>query len=660
MYHFSLSLTTILVGATVALVQPFAMAKSKSEVADIAKAVTVEIKLKSNPQAVGSGIIIGREASLDGNRKGDLYTIVTNRHVICGSTTCDSDQIANGEVYSLSLVNGSNDSPPKQYQVTLSNIKFLGDNSDILDLAIIQFRSNRNYAVAKVATPGSLKIGNDVYTAGFPFAQRGLNFGRGKAIAVVNKRLTGDSGGYTIIYNAPTLPGMSGGGVFNENGQLVAIHGIGDRYKENTDTENKSRIGNKIGFNRGIPIHWLIQSLGALGIKPTGSSVTIGRLDTRSQAPASADEHFITGFNKYADPGDNVLAGKRQAIQEFSKGIRLNSKYEPAYFMRAITYEQVKEVQLALTDYNQSILLNPTNPSAYHNRALLKQTNLNDVQGALADYNQTILLDSNNAAAYNNRAFLKVNQLNDVQGALADYNQAISLNPKSSELYVNRAILKQVNLTNIQGALADYDKAISLNPNNFEAYNNRGVLAENLQRDAKKALADYNQAIIINPQYAEAYYNRASLKKNSLYDLPGALSDYNQAIIVNPKYDKAYYNRAILKNDMDDIKGAVADYSQAIVMNPKYAKAYCNRGILKYYKLNDIQGGLADFDQAILLDPKYAEAYYNRALLKKKKLNDHPGAIQDFRQAARLFREQGRTQNSQLAIKNLQLLGAIE
>jgi tetratricopeptide (TPR) repeat protein/V8-like Glu-specific endopeptidase len=652
MYRSPPFLTAALVGTIVSLVQPSAIAKSKSEIAAIAKAVTVEIKLKSNPQAVGSGVIIARQ--------GDLYTIVTNRHVVCGSTACDRDKIARGEVYKLGLADSATGSPAsQQYQVTDSNIKFLGNDSGILDLAIIQFRSSRNYVVSKVATTG-LKINNDVYTAGFPFSQPGLNFGNGKAIAVVNKRLTGDNGGYTIIYNAPTLPGMSGGGVFNENGQLVAIHGVGDRYKENTDTANKSRIGSKIGFNRGIPIYWLIQGLAGLGIKPEGSSVTVDRLDARSQAPASADEYFITGFNKYVDPGDNVLAGKQQAIREFSKGIQLNSQYEPAYFMRALTYTQVKEFRLALVDYDRAISLNPRNAPAYSNRAVLKQVNLNDIRGALADYNQTILLDPKNVAAYNNRAFLKANQLNDIQGALSDYNQAILLDPKNSILYFNRAILKQVNLNDIQGALTDYDDAITLNPNDFEAYNNRGALLYSPVEDVKRALADYNQAIIINPKYAEAYYNRASLKKNSLYDLPGALSDYSQAIRANPRYDKAYYNRAILKSDMDDIKGAVADYSQAIVINPKYAKAYCNRGILKYYKLNDIQGGLVDFDQAILLDPKYAEAYYNRALLKKKKPNDRPGAIQDFRQAARLFREQGQTKNSQLAVKNLQLLGATE
>jgi tetratricopeptide (TPR) repeat protein len=82
--------------------------------------------------------------------------------------------------------------------------------------------------------------------------------------------------------------------------------------------------------------------------------------------------------------------------------------------------------------------------------------------------------------------------------------------------------------------------------------------------------------------------------------------------------------------------------------------------LLKADKLNDLQGALSDYNQAILINPKFSEAYYNRALLKADKLNDRSGAIQDFRQAAKLFREQGNTQNYQLAIEALRQLGAAE
>jgi S1-C subfamily serine protease len=165
MYRSSLFLAAALVGTNMALVQPIAAAKSASEVEAIAKAVTVEIRLRKT-DTVGSGVII--------DRKGDLYTIATNAHVVCGNQRCS--KLPSGENYSLGLADG------QQYQVKGLSIRLLGND---LDLAIIQFRSNLNYAVAKVSAPESLKTDDKVYTAGFPFEQPDFTFGEGKAIAVV-------------------------------------------------------------------------------------------------------------------------------------------------------------------------------------------------------------------------------------------------------------------------------------------------------------------------------------------------------------------------------------------------------------------------------------------------------------------------------------------
>jgi tetratricopeptide (TPR) repeat protein/V8-like Glu-specific endopeptidase len=641
MHISSLFLTAALVGTNVALIQPVAVAKSASEIRSIAKAVTVEIKLKQNG-SIGSGVII--------SKKGDLYTLVTNRHVVCGKSNCQ--KVSESEVYSLGLFDG------QKYQVRKSAIKLLGSD---LDLAIIQFRSSRNYVVAKLATPESLKVGDDIYTAGFPLEQPGFSFDDGEAISVVNKRLTGDSGGYTIIYNALTLPGMSGGGVFNGSGQLVAIHGVGDQYRENTQVENKSQVGSKIGYNRGIPVRWLVQNLAEVGINLGTASSLPGIRAARSQVPTTADEYFIAGFNKFVEPGDDVITGKKQAIQELSRAIRLNPKYQYAYFMRASVYEQVKEFQKSLTDFNQSISINPKYSEAYKNRAILKADKLNDIQGALSDFNQAISINPEYFSAYYNRAILKKNKLNDIRGALTDYNQAISINPKYSKPYNNRAILKTDKLNDIRGALSDFSQAISINPEYSEAYYNRAILKTDKLNDIQGALSDFSQAISINPEYSEAYYNRAILKKNKLNDIQGALTDYNQVISINPKDSNAYINRAILKkNKLNDIRGALSDFSQAISINPKDSNAYYNRAILKTDKLNDIQGALSDFNQAISINLKDSEAYYSRAILKAIKLNDKPGAIQDFRQAAQLYREQGKTEYLKDAINQLKDLGATE
>jgi tetratricopeptide (TPR) repeat protein len=607
--------SSLLFGAIAAVVcfAPGAMALSPAEVEQRAKTVSVEMLT-----GVGSGVII--------HRQGDLYTVITNRHVVC---KVRPERCTDRDIYSSYRLKTSDG---RIYQVARSNIKLLKDDAGkFLDLAIVQFRSNRSYSVAQVAEPGSLKVDDDVYTAGFPRGQ-GWLFGAGQAQAVVNKRLVGDGGGYTVVYNAETLPGMSGGGAFDNNGRLVAVHGYGDRFTENTQAEEvasdiaKEEVKSKIGYNRGIPVRWVVQGLGELGIlvgnRQPLSQIRIGN----PTVAATADEFFIAGFNKFVDPGQDFQVGRRDAVAQLNRAVVLNPRYTTAYFLRAIA-----------------------------------KNLLNDPQGALADYNQAISLNPKLATAYNNRGLLKKNLLNDSQGALADYNQAISLNPQDANVYNNRGILKYEKLNDPQGALADYNQAISLNPQDAAAYINRGNLKKNLLNDSQRALADYNQAISLNPKLAGAYNNRGSLKYEKLNDHQGALADYNQSVFLNPKFAAAYYNRGLLKkNKLNDPQGALADYNQAISLNPQDANAYNNRGLLKYEKLNDTQGALADYNQAISLNPKLAEAYGNRGFLKVQKLNDTPGAIDDFRTAAKLFRAQGQTQSLQIVLEQLRVLGATE
>jgi S1-C subfamily serine protease len=329
----ALGWTALLVMTPLALVQTVA-AKSAREVEQIAKASTVSIKLQ-NIDRVGSGIII--------HRQGNLYTLVTNRHVICGEPSCNN--VSKTEVHNLNTADG------QKYQANQAAIKLLGNE---VDLAIVQFRSDRTYPVVKVGS--GLQATDTVFTAGFPLEGQEFTLGEGKVIAAVNKRLQGDKGGYSIIYDALTLPGMSGGGVFNDKGELVAIHGIGDRYTAGTDTEADWRIGDKLGFNRGIPVRWLVQGLGSLGINI--NRATLSEI-SKPVAPNKADEYFIAGFNKFVDPGEQVSAGKKQALQYFTKSIQLNSRYTYAYLLRGLVYLQTQEYKLSLADFDQAIALNP-------------------------------------------------------------------------------------------------------------------------------------------------------------------------------------------------------------------------------------------------------------------------------------------------------------
>jgi hypothetical protein len=359
--------SSLILGTVTALVSfaPAAAAKSPAEIEQIAKAVSVEIQV-AGVDRVGSGSII--------HRQGNLYTLITNRHVACGSRSC---KLPGQGTYNLRTFDG------QSYRVPVTGVKLVGKD---LDLAIIQFRSNRSYSVAQVAEPGSLEAGNAVYTAGFPKGQ-GFLFGSGEAQAVVNRRLAGDGGGYTVVYDAETLPGMSGGGAFDKNGRLVAVHGVGDRYTENTQAEVeqsnkvKAEVNSKIGINRGIPVRWVVQGLSSRGIL-LGEGKPLNRTGT-DKAAATADEFFIAGFNKLVGADGDFRAEKREAVAQFSRAVDLNPRYVIAYFMRAFARDQLNDPEGALADFNKVISLNPRYVLAYNNRGVLKHFQLNDPEGAL-------------------------------------------------------------------------------------------------------------------------------------------------------------------------------------------------------------------------------------------------------------------------------------
>jgi tetratricopeptide (TPR) repeat protein len=652
---------TVFLATAVALVwADGAIAKSAAEVESIARATVVEIKLQKSP-SVGSGVMI--------QRQGDLYTLVTNRHVVCGRGLCSKPN--SSEKYTLTTGDG------QKRQVSATAVKMLGKD---LDLAIIQFRSSQAYPVAKFATK-NLNIQDPVYTAGYPLERPGFAFGSGKAIAIGQKRLREDGGGYTIIYNAATLPGMSGGGVFDGNGELVAIHGQGDRYRPNTELNDKLKASSKIGYNRGIPVSWLLRELPASGGKPAVISPGSNN--------STADDHFIAGFNLFVEPGDDFKKGKQEAINEFTQAIRLRPKYLYAYFARAYVYDQLEQYTKAIEDYNQVVAIDPqyteaylnrgaikyqqlgdiqgaladynraietdtTDASAYFNRAALKERELNDFQGALVDYNKAIQLDPKFVHGYNNRGYLKYSQLNDLPGALADYNQAIAVSPEFADAYVNRSVLKADRLNDAQGALDDVNRAIELRPNNAVAWNNRGLIQASLFDKYPAALNDYNKSIQIDPKYAIAYLNRGNLKKNILNDYPGALADYNRCIELDPKSPKAYSARGKLKGEqLQDYPGAVADFDRAIALNPRSSDLYYNRGLIQAGRLGDFDRALANFDKAIETDPQSAQAYWARGLIRYTIKNERTAAIADVRQAAKLARAQGNKKVLQAALGTL-------
>jgi len=206
-------------------------------VQDSLEKTTVQINTQDDISPGGSGVII--------DKKGKTYTVLTANHVVCDAiigrkkVTCSTDI-----TYTIRTHIGK-DYPIKDRQVLQKN-----DNDP--DLATVTFEAEENYR--------------------------------------------GENNGYTLVYDAATKTGNSGGPVFDNSGKVIGIHGQGDRDKSDPrgsetivkrkpiipvkkpafrQKETGASAEGKTGFNAAIPINTFYSLTGQKPPIITGTSPVI-------------------------------------------------------------------------------------------------------------------------------------------------------------------------------------------------------------------------------------------------------------------------------------------------------------------------------------------------------------------------------------------------
>jgi len=180
---------TVFLGATIVIVQP-------QVVAGLTESDAFQITVRIDGANTGSGVIIDRQEN--------SYTVLTNWHVV--------EETGN---YTIETYDRNT------YQVNKSTIKRLGN----LDLAEVQFTSNQNYRKANLYFY-RLNARIRVYVSGWANPDP-VSIKRQYVLIPqeITRIVEKPKDEYSLVFNTPTIAGMSGGPILDEQGRLVGIHG---------------------------------------------------------------------------------------------------------------------------------------------------------------------------------------------------------------------------------------------------------------------------------------------------------------------------------------------------------------------------------------------------------------------------------------------------
>jgi tetratricopeptide (TPR) repeat protein len=198
---------------------------------------------------------------------------------------------------------------------------------------------------------------------------------------------------------------------------------------------------------------------------------------------------------------DNAIADYIEA-RRMSPDLDVDPDYAQALFDRGQTlFDQTlfdrKEVDRALSDFDEAIRLNPKFARPYNARGVIYLAQ-EQYDRAEADFNEAIRLAPDYCGAYKFRGMIFCDK-KEYGPALEDFNKAIELSPDFADAFVERGIVYRLQNKHDK-AIEDFTKAISLEPDNPNAFFERCITYIRI-KDPESAIADFAKILQIDPDY---------------------------------------------------------------------------------------------------------------------------------------------------------------
>lgn len=297
-HHLAAILTgTAVVSAIVITMPSAARALPGTQVNDIAREVTVLIR---GERGQGSGVII--------QRNGNTYSVLTANHVVSQK---DDFRLVTAD--------------KQPHKIDYAKVRRVPG----VDLAIVEFTSDKSYAVARMGTSKTSE-GQDVYVSGWPSngavgKEAGGELIRQFTTGSISGFLPKPLNGYSMIYTNVTRAGMSGCPVLDTAGRVVGIHGMGDKedvvqLRESGASRDVVTMASKLksGFNYAVPITVFLKKANSVGISSNALQID------QSPPPMAGAPYVASGQPDPRDKIDNLQATLKTLsdVKKTADGVR--------------------------------------------------------------------------------------------------------------------------------------------------------------------------------------------------------------------------------------------------------------------------------------------------------------------------------------------------
>lgn len=471
---------------------------------------------------------------------------------------------SDGEPYTVSLP-GGRELPFKRYL-------FRDAPNDLTALEV----EGSGLPYAELGEPEKVAVGASVVAIGNP---RGLE--NTISPGIISGRRPFPDGTYQLQTTAPISPGSSGGGLFDQEGRLLAI--------------TVSYLGDSQNLNFAVPV-----SLADL--------TSVRGLDARIAAQPDKVEAYLERARKYYEVGEFELGH-----QDLEQVLRLDSKNLKAYSLRGEIFYRQGKLEESLADYTTVVALDPGTAQGYYDRAYTLMDLGRDTD-AVEDFKVATQKDADFENAYVGLATSLSRLDRDEEAALA-WTEALRLSPDEPTYLEWRGVCRYWS-GQYPEARADLEQALEKDSELPKAFHYLGRLLID-QGDYEGAIKALGKAVALEPEEGEHYYHRANAH-NSLESYEKALADVDRAVELGSDDALTMELRGDIFYNLGRYERATTEYSKSLDLSPDQASVLKDRGDA-YAALGDKGAAVADYQKAIELDPQSEVAGQARLELAKLK-----------------------------------------